>query len=124
MTKHILGGCLCGAVRYRAEGAARFGILCHCADCQRLSGAGGLPQVAFTLAEVEITGPVRRHQTTSDAGFRTEGQFCETCGSLVARSTERAPDMIFLTAGTFDNPDRVPELKPVYEASRPSWDGI
>ncbi len=35
----FLGGCLCGAVRYQADGEPfRIGI-CHCADCRKESGS-------------------------------------------------------------------------------------
>ena len=43
MSGDLVGGCLCGAVRYRAARMARAG-LCHCRMCQKASGA---PVVAF-----------------------------------------------------------------------------
>jgi len=34
------GKCLCGACSYKIEGDPIIVAICHCADCQRLSGAG------------------------------------------------------------------------------------
>ena len=41
------GGCLCGAVRYRAQGEPRAALHCHCADCRRASGVAFLSWAAF-----------------------------------------------------------------------------
>ena len=35
----IEGGCHCGQIRYRAEVDPKTVTLCHCSDCQALSGA-------------------------------------------------------------------------------------
>ena len=37
-TKILVGGCQCGAVRYRAEGQPRKIHYCHCRMCQRAVG--------------------------------------------------------------------------------------
>jgi hypothetical protein len=35
MSEFHLGGCACGAVRYRVHGPAVLGTVCHCRFCQR-----------------------------------------------------------------------------------------
>src|ERR1700720_1833670 len=35
----INGGCLCGAVRYTADGDPTNATVCHCRDCQKAAGA-------------------------------------------------------------------------------------
>ena len=52
----ITGGCLCGAIRYQAEGEALTHALCHCTDCRRHAGA---PMVGWTMypqGAVKVTG--------------------------------------------------------------------
>ena len=39
MTDDILGGCLCGAVRYRFAGSPLAFYVCHCTDCQKQTGS-------------------------------------------------------------------------------------
>jgi hypothetical protein len=34
----LTGGCLCGALRYEAEGEPRYAGLCYCADRQKATG--------------------------------------------------------------------------------------
>ena len=39
------GGCQCGAVRFRVEGALGDASVCHCRMCQKASGNFYLPLV-------------------------------------------------------------------------------
>ena len=54
------GGCLCGAVRFRATAEPTRAVSCHCGICRRHSGAAFLtfvhfPVKAFTWLEGEPT---------------------------------------------------------------------
>jgi hypothetical protein len=41
--KCYTGGCLCGSLRYEAEGEPLFTGHCYCADCRKASGSGFIP---------------------------------------------------------------------------------
>ena len=122
MPTFISGGCLCGAVKYRADGAAKFAIRCYCRDCRQLSGAGSLPQVAVDRAGWMAAGPLKVHIRRSDAGHPQEVGFCGKCGSTIYRSTDRLPDTVFLAAGTLDDEAMVPPLRNVHEDAAPAWE--
>jgi len=44
------GGCLCGAVRSRANARPVRGVMCHCSMCRKHSGAPALAFVHFPVA--------------------------------------------------------------------------
>jgi len=70
------GGCLCGAVRYRVDGAMRPVIACHCSQCRKTSGH----HVAATSAPretVKIEGELRWFASSKAA----RRGFCPICGS-------------------------------------------
>lgn len=72
----IVGGCLCGAVRFHVDGPLRPVIACHCVQCRKTSGH----HVAATSAPrdvVTIHGAPRWYQSSPEA----RRGFCETCGS-------------------------------------------
>ena len=43
----MTGGCLCGSLRYEAEGEPSAIGKCYCTDCQKESGTGHMTFVAF-----------------------------------------------------------------------------
>jgi len=120
----VEGGCLCGKVRYCVSGAPRFAIKCYCRDCQHVSGSGHLPQVAVTAAGFSASGPLELHHRSSDAGFAQTVAFCGACGSPIYKSTAQTSELLFLTAGSLDDPASIPPLKPVYEEGRLPWDPV
>ena len=86
-----MGGCLCGAVRYRVDGEPFHVGRCHCADCRKRSGStytiyGKWPREAFELEGTLVD-------------FRGE-HFCPTCGSHIGLLDE--PEGVELYLGTLD----------------------
>ena len=94
------GGCLCGKVRFEAQGEPRRVGLCHCLDCRKHHGAPFYAAAIFSREAVTVTG------TTCNYSGR---HFCAECGSSVFGASE---DEIELYLGAFDAPDR---YKPTYE---------
>ncbi len=102
MSEIHTGGCQCGAIRFRMEGAPKDVSVCHCRMCQKAFGAYYAPLVAVGAAKVTWTrGEPKRF---SSSNFVHRG-FCETCGTPL---TYEAPDGLSLAAGAFDDPTRLP----------------
>jgi hypothetical protein len=71
MSGEHLGGCLCGAVRYRATGPLRDVIVCHCGVCgSRLFWDRGRATISIAAGSVdEPTGLATSHHIyTASAG--------------------------------------------------------
>jgi hypothetical protein len=75
------GGCLCGAVAYKNDGAPIIVAHCYCRDCQRVSGAGHLTGAMFPAEHIEIKGAMREFKAPSEAGSVVSHLFCATCSS-------------------------------------------
>ena len=61
-----VGGCHCGAVRYRIEGEPSHVDLCHCVDCRRNSGA---PVVCWAgFQETDLTLEKGQPKTFNSSG--------------------------------------------------------
>lgn len=93
------GGCLCGAVRYKARGPARGVVNCHCSRCRRTHGhVGAYTEVASrSLALLEDRG-----LSWYIADGRERGFFRECGASLFWRRARSETTSI--TAGTLDQP--------------------
>ena len=92
------GGCQCGAVRFRVEGALGDASVCHCRMCQKASGNFYLPLVSVRGAKLEWTRGEPKKFRSSNFAFRG---FCGECGTPL---TYEAPDGIALAIGAFDDP--------------------
>jgi hypothetical protein len=69
----ITGGCLCGAVRYQTDGPPLVGLRCYCRDCQRASGATGLPVMIVDKKQFKVTGKTGISTVTGGSGRRRSG---------------------------------------------------
>lgn len=98
MKTRFEGGCLCGAVRYRYEGALREVIGCHCNQCRRTSGHF----VAATQGQRERLMLERDdglHWYRSSPGV-SRG-FCRECGSSLFWTRDDS-GRVSIMAGTLD----------------------
>ena len=60
------GGCQCGAVRFRVEGALGDASVCHCRMCQKASGNFYLPLVSVRGAKLDWTrGEPKRFRSSN-----------------------------------------------------------
>ena len=100
----IVGGCLCGRVRYRGSAEPLFTANCHCKHCQKTTGTSfsivlGLPRDSLVLEG----GPLTTYRDTGESGMAVQRKFCGICGSPVLSEVEAAPTLVFLKGGTLDD---------------------
>ena len=113
------GGCQCGAVRFRVEGALGDASVCHCRMCQKASGNFYLPLVSVRGAKLAWTrGEPGTFRSSSAA---TRG-FCRDCGTPLYYD---APDGMALAIAAFDDPSGIaPTIQWGTEAKLPYVDRI
>ena len=112
------GGCLCGAIRYRATEPPLRGVFCHCSKCRKHSGAPILGFVHFPVAAFAwLTREPQRFRSSTYA----ERGFCPTCGSTVSMHEEVLPDRVQICIGSLDEPDRVRIDDHVWTQQQIAW---
>lgn len=95
------GGCQCGAVRFRIDGALGSASICHCRMCQKAFGNFYAPLVSVDEAKLEWTrGEPKRFRSSN----HVQRGFCPECGTPL---TYEAPDGVALAIGAFDAPEEV-----------------
>ncbi|MEQ1953006.1 GFA family protein [Mesorhizobium sp. CN2-181] len=113
------GGCQCGAVRFRVEGALGDASVCHCRMCQKAAGNFYLPLVSVRQAKLTWTRGEPKKFRSSNFAFRG---FCGDCGTPL---TYEAPDGVALTIAAFDKPEEIaPTIQWGTEAKLPYVDHI
>ena len=115
----MTGGCLCGYVRYRAEGTWSNPTLCHCASCRRASGAHVVGWVTFAKTAFEFTAHVPTQFRSSAPVVRS---FCPRCGTPLTFSSEAFPEEIDVTICSLDAPEAVAPLDHTWMSDALPWD--
>jgi hypothetical protein len=119
----VQGRCHCGEITYEAEVKAGTVNVCHCRDCQLLSGTAfraGIPAPAegFRI----LTGKPREYIKLADSGARRLHTFCGTCGSPVYSSAEHNPKSYTLRLGALSAADALGRpARQIWTKRRLSW---
>jgi hypothetical protein len=116
-TKDFTGGCLCGAVRYRASELKGAGY-CHCRMCQRASGAPVVAWCEAPIAAFAWTEGEPKEYRSSPKWFRI---FCANCGAQLGIRRAEAPIEMEINLATLDHPEDVPPRYHIYTASQLPW---
>jgi hypothetical protein len=124
MQAQISGGCLCGAVRYRAAAAPLISVKCYCADCRRTSGTGHAAHVVMPASAVEVTGTVNTYSNTADSGSKITRAFCPTCGTIVYSLNSSKTGLTMLRASTLDDVGQINPQFSLYATRAPAWDPV
>ena len=120
----LTGGCLCGKIRYTVEGDSMHALKCHCRDCQRISGSGYLPILWFRANQVKLNkGELRFYSRTSDRGSTVQHGFCGVCSTpVLLEPSFDGMDIVFLVAGTLDDPSIFSPKADLWVDSAQHWD--
>ncbi len=104
------GGCLCGAVRYRATAAPSNSMICHCNSCRRAAGA---PVVAWITVPASAFAFVLGEPSRYASSPGVERTFCARCGTPLTYVHTRRPEDVDITTASLDRPEAFP----------PTWHG-
>jgi len=118
MPDTLEGGCLCGAVRYRAIGTPVVVTLCHCRSCRLASGAPSVAWAVFRRADFAFVSGQPVEFSSSPGVVRA---FCGSCGTPLSYRRLADTDTIDVTSATLDAADRFAPDKEIWLEERLSW---
>ena len=116
----INGGCLCGAIRYQASRRINDAMVCHCRNCQRLSGSAFWVSTLYPRENFQLTQGEVVWYSSSELLDRA---FCGTCGSQLfgLYSTPEFSGWISISLGSHDDPNAVPAESHLGVESQQAW---
>ena len=117
----VTGGCLCRAVRYEIAAAPIITRICWCRLCQYLAAGGGTVSVCFPSDAIAITGTMTDYCSVADSGNIMHRRFCPACGTHLFSQAEARPHLIFVRAGTLDDPEIARPAMTIWAAHAPTW---
>src|SRR5262245_27282756 len=97
----IDGACHCGYVTYTAEVDEGRAGLCHCTDCQTLSGSAFRMSVPATKENFALSGGQPKiYIKTAESGGKRAQAFCPECGTSIYSSAVTDPQVFNIRLGT------------------------
>jgi hypothetical protein len=123
-TESLIGGCLCGAIRYRVAGPPEFVAQCFCRDCQKATGTGHTTILGVLESNLFVTGEPKIYSNTGETGGRVSRHFCGNCGGRLFTSGDLPGPMRMLQAGSLDHPERIAPTAALYVKDANPWDMI
>jgi hypothetical protein len=110
------GGCLCGAVRFKAEGEPINVRICHCRNCQKAMGSPFFARALFNQNALTVAGNTSRY-ASSEAIDRV---FCTTCGTRLF-SWRTSGTVAGVALAAFDDRNAFAPSEHIWVAEKMAW---
>ena len=119
----IDGACHCGEITFEAETDPKSAGICHCTDCQTMSGTAFRTVVTATPGTLRLaSGEPKTYVKTAESGNRRTMAFCATCGTqLWACNAGNDPSRINVRAGTLRQRTELAPRRQIWFRSAQPW---
>ena len=119
---HVDGGCHCGFIQYEAEvDPATVGI-CHCTDCQTLTGTAYRTTVQSLKGQFKLLrGTPKIYIKTAESGNQRAHGFCPECGTPLFATTVGNPELYGIRVGTTRQRRQLPPQRQGWCRSALDW---
>jgi len=110
------GGCLCGAVRFKAEGEPLNVRICHCRNCQKAMGSPFFARALFPQTALTVEGETGRYPSSENV----DRVFCKKCGTRLF-SWRRNGTAAGVALATFDDRNAFAPTAHIWVQEKPDW---
>ena len=119
----IDGGCHCGQIKFRAEVDTDHILICHCTDCQTLSGSAYRTVAPAKEGTLEITsGKLKMYEKTAEDGSIRIQTFCPDCGTPIYSSPPQGTSGFFgIRVGAIKQRDQLVPKNQIWVRSSQTW---
>jgi len=119
----IDGRCHCGYITYEAEIDTEKVLICHCTDCQTLSGSAFRTVVPTRVDSFRLlSGNPKIYVKTGESGIKRQQSFCPECGTPIYSSTEGGgPKIHSIRVGTVRQRNELAPKAQLWSRSSQRW---
>jgi len=118
----IDGACHCGNIRYEAEVDPQAVAICHCTDCQTLSGSAFRTVVPATKENFRLLkGAPKTYVKTAESGNPRVQAFCPECGTPIYSAAPGDAPAFSLRVGTIRQRAELRPQKQLWSRSALAW---
>jgi hypothetical protein len=116
------GGCHCGKIAFEAAVEPNTVGICHCTDCQTLTGSAfraNIPALPGTFKL--LRGEPKVYIKTAESGARRAHAFCPECGTPIYATAAVDPIAYSLRIGTIRQRDEFRPRRQIWCRSSLGW---
>ncbi|WDE08902.1 GFA family protein [Thalassomonas viridans] len=119
----ITGGCHCGELKYQARIDPDKVLICHCTDCQQLSGTAFRTVVVSEPDGLIFTrGQAKEYIKTAESGNKRAQGFCANCGSAIyATSADKSNRIYGIRVGSVHQRNELVPSSQIWCRSSVPW---
>ncbi|HTP95662.1 MAG TPA: GFA family protein [Burkholderiales bacterium] len=118
----IDGACHCGNIRYEAEVDPGAVSICHCTDCQTLSGTAFRAVVPSLPGGFKLLGGQPKvYIKTAESGRRRAQGFCPECGTSIYASDVTDAKVYNIRLGTVRQRAELRPVRQIWFRSALGW---
>lgn len=122
MDDRLVGGCACGAVRYRLLSPPMFVHCCHCRDCQRQVGSGFVINGLIEADRIALlSGALTASELPTASGRPHDVYRCPVCQTAIWSDYGRRPYLRFVRLCTLDAGPPVDPDVHIFTRSKLPW---
>jgi hypothetical protein len=118
----VEGSCHCGQLSFEAEVDPNAVRICHCTDCQMLTGAAYRVNVPAPAASFILrSGTPKIYIKTAENGNQRAHGFCADCGTQIYSADVREPRAYSLRVGTLKQRAELRPTRQIWYRSALPW---
>jgi hypothetical protein len=119
----VEGSCHCGRIRFEAEVDPATVVICHCTDCQTMSGSAFrtvVPTKEGTF--VLLSGEPKIYVKVAESGNRRQLAFCADCGTpIYSAPPGNLAKVVVLRVGAIRQRGQLPPTEQYWFRSAQRW---
>jgi len=125
MTMQIDGACHCGRISFSARIDPSRVMVCHCNDCQVLSGAPLRAVVVAPYDTLVVRGEPKSYVKVAESGNRRAQVFCPECATPLWATAPENPTAVVVRLGCVKQRAQLAPAAQIWKRSAMPWlDGL
>lgn len=118
----IEGSCYCGKIAYHAEVDPNTVGICHCTDCQTLTGSAYRANIPARSESFRLLrGEPKIYVKTADSGTKRAHAFCPDCGTPIYAAAINDPPSYSLRVGAIKQRAQLRPRRQIWCRSALPW---
>jgi hypothetical protein len=118
----VEGACHCGQITFEADIDPETAFICHCTDCQTLTGAAYRLSVLAKADDFRLlTGQPTVYIKTAQSGNRRAQAFCPRCGTPIYAAAAHDTKVYGIRVGTLRQRLQLSPKRQLWHRSALHW---